>query len=210
MFQNNTFTLNGETSYPYKLNNAGISIYGLEDGSARQVEIINVTNDVFEVKFHDGYANYNGFNYGYYSELTFVKSGKTCSNCQLAVEYGWVYGGLWGSKLDTTKTDLVNTKWVVVRYNNGLSGDFYPNDTLSFVNSNQYSINGGSLRTYSLSNVNGNNMNSLNLNSFTTLGGDYSGQVFKTFIEDWVISNATFQDVFNVNNSVTLWMERIQ
>ena len=104
---------------------------------------------------------------------------------------------------------MSGTTWVVTRYNNGLSGNVYPNDTLNFISNTFYTINGGSNRSYSLSNVVGNNNKSLSLYSFTTLGGDYSGQVIGTFLNDSVINNSQFTDMFNVNNTVTLWMERI-
>ena len=73
-----------------------------------------------------------------------------------------------------------------------------------------YKINGGSLRNYTLTDVTGNNMKSLSLYSFTTLGGDYSGQVMSTFTTDGVINNSNFVDMFNVNNTVIVWMNRIQ
>ena len=53
-------------------------------------------------------------------------------------------------------------------------------------------------------------MKSLSLDSLTTLGGDYSGQVMSTFMSDGQINNTEFHDVFNVNNRVTVWIERIQ
>lgn len=208
-FQNGTFTLNGGNSYNYDLYNNTYSVYGLEDGSARPITVSNVTDESMTITYHEAYGSHNGENYNYYSELTFVPSGGSCNDCQPNVGYGWVYGGVWSPVTVNTST-LEGTKWVVTRYNNGLSGNVYPNDTLEFISQTFYTINGSGNRTYSISNVIGNNMKSLSLYSFTTLGGDYSGQVQGSFIDDWVINNSQFSDMFNVNNTVTVWMTRIQ
>ena len=207
-FQNNIFTLNNSTSYAYEYSFGFYKVYGLEDGSARPIEVKTVTKDLLVVNFHNAYGSINGENYNYYTELTFIPQGSSCSNCKLSVPYGWVYSGVWNAN-NSNPTTLEGTRWIVKRYNNGLSGNVYPNDTLDFISQNQYTINSGTSRNYSLSNVVGNNMKSLSLYSFTTLGGDYGGQVQATFIDDWAINNSKFQDLFNVNNTVTLWMIRV-
>jgi hypothetical protein len=208
-FQNGTFTLNGTDSWEYTDYNMTYSPIGLVGGTSRPIEVTHVDDESMTVTYHEAYGSNNGINYNYYSELTFVKAGVSCNDCQPSVGYGWVYGGVWNPSITATSS-LNGTKWVVTRYNNGLSGNVYPNDTLEFISNTYYTINGSSQRAYTLNGVAGNNMKSLTLYSFTTLGGDYSGQVLGTFIDDWVINNSEFTDMFNVNNTVTVWMERIQ
>jgi hypothetical protein len=168
-----------------------------------------VTEDVLIVSIFEQTVTNGNYDWTYYSELTFIKSGTVCNNCVKETKYGYTYSGVWDVPTTSTTT-LSGTKWVVTRYNNGLSGNVYPNDTLEFINNSKYEINGGPTRTYSLSNVVGNNNKSLSLYSFSTLGGDYSGEVIGTFIDDNEINNSQFVDMFNVNNTVTVWMEKIQ
>jgi hypothetical protein len=53
-------------------------------------------------------------------------------------------------------------------------------------------------------------MKSLSLYSFTTFGGDWSGQVQASFITDGVINNATFVDIMGVGTNKKVFMKRIQ
>jgi len=69
--------------------------------------------------------------------------------------------------------------------------------------------NGSTPRNYSLSSIVGNNNKSLSLYSFTTLGGDWSGQVQGTFINDWVINNALFTNMFVTTPDARIWVVRI-
>lgn len=209
VFNNNTFTLNGTDSWEYTEYNGIYTPLGLNFGTSRPIEPTHVTEDYMTVIVHEAYESDGVYNYKYYSELTFIPAGGTCNGCQPSVGYGWTYNGIWGPTTTATAT-LVGTKWVVSRYNNGLSGNVYPNDTLDFITNTQYTINSGSIRNYSLVNVIGNNNKSLSLYSFTTLGGDYSGQVIGTFIDDFIINNTQMTDMFNVNNTVTVWIDRLQ
>lgn len=209
-FQDGTFTLNGSDSWEYTEYNGVYTPIGLTGGTSRPIQPIHVSDNSMTVIVHEAYETDGTHNYRYFSELTFIVSGGSCSGCQPDVGYGWVYGGVWDpSSVTNNNTTLEGTKWVVTRYNNGLSGNVYPNDTLDFISQTKYTINSGTQRIYTLSGVAGNNMKSLTLYSFTTLGGDYSGQVQGTFIDDWVINNSEFSDMFNVNNTVTVWMERL-
>jgi len=209
-FQNETFTLDGTSQFQYTVYDDRVwSPIGLAGGTSRPIEIINVDEIVLTVKVHEAYGSDGISNFKFWTILTFVKSGETCNGCSPDTQYGYVYGGVWSPPINTT-TSLNGTQWVVSRYNNGLSGNVYPNDTLDFTSNTQYTINGGSVRNYSLSNVIGNNNKSLSLYSFTTLGGDYSGEVIGTFVDDFIINNTQMTDMFNVNNTVTVWMDRIQ
>jgi hypothetical protein len=207
-FQDGTFTLNGIDSWEYTEYNGVYTPIGLNGGSSRPIQVTHVSDNNMTVIVHEAYESDGIHNYRYFSELTFIVAGGSCNDCQPDVSYGWVYGGVW-DPVFATPTTLEGTKWVVTSYNNGLSGNVYPNDTLDFISQTKYTINGGPQRIYTLNNVVGNNMKSLSLYSFTTLGGDYSGQVQSTFIDDWVINNSEFSDMFNVNNTVTVWMERL-
>jgi len=210
VFNNGTFTIDGTYQFPYtSYNNIIWTPNGLGGGTSRPIEVTNINETSVTVKVHEALGSDGTNNFKWYNELTFIKSGSTCSGCQPDVQYGYVYNGVWQNTTPTTNT-LNGTQWVVTRYNNGLSGNVYPNDTLDFISNTQYTINGGSIRNYNLANVIGNNNKSLSLYSFTTLGGDYSGQVIGTFIDDWTVNNTQMTDMFNVNNTVTIWMDRIQ
>ena len=206
-FNNGIFTLNGTYSYQYSDYQYTYSPYGLENGSSRPIEITRVTDEVLTVMVHEGFGSDGVNNFNYVNQLTFVKAGLTCNSCEPSTNYGYVYSGVWSTPSVSNET-LEGTKWVVTRYLNSF-GNVYPNDTLDFISQTKYTINSGSQKSYSLSGVAGNNMRSLSLYSFTTLGGDYSGQVIGSFITDGVINNSQFSDMFNVNNTVTVWMERI-
>lgn len=206
----NQFILNNSTSYNYSLNSNNIfRVYGLENGSARIIEIINSTEDYMNVKIYESNGNDGVNNYSFYTVLTFVKVGSSNTPSSVEIPYGYTYGGVINNS-NNTNTTLVGTKWVITKLVQNLS-TITTNDTLSFVSNTQYKINNSNVRNYSLSGVVGNNMKSLSLYSFTTLGGDWSGQVQSTFISDGVVNNAMFVDMFNVNSyDVRIWMKRIQ
>lgn len=207
-FKEGYFTLNGADSWEYTEYNGVYIPYGLTGGTSRPIQPTHVTDDYMTVIVHEAYGSDGVNNYRYFSELTFVPSGGFCYSCQPALPYGWEYKGVW-SPVSLNTTTLEGTKWVVTRYDQGLT-PYYPNDTLHFVSQTKYTINGSTFRSCSLTNVAGNNMLSLNLYSFTTLGGDYSGLVQNTFIGDWAINNAAFADIFTTADTVFVWMERIE
>jgi hypothetical protein len=199
VFNNDVFTWNGTNQYEYTVyDNRVWTPIGLENGSARPIEIKQIDDVSMTVSVHEAYESDGTYNYKYWTELTFVKSGESCNNCVPDTKYGYVYSGIWETPVNSSTT-MEGTTWVVTRYNNGLSGNVYPNDTLDFISQTFYTINGSGNRSYSLSNVIGNNNKSLSLYSFSTLGGDYSG-----------LNNSQMTDMFDVNNTVTVWMERIQ
>jgi hypothetical protein len=209
------FTLNDNQQYDYTYTevkglNSTIRVNGLENGSARVFSILKATESYMHVEAYLSQASDSQYDYDYYTILEFVKVGGSGVYETYKTPYDFVYSGVWNATPQPNTNDMTGQKWVVTRYNNGLSGNVYPNDTLEFTSQNKYKINGSPLKSYTLTNVTGNNMKSLSLYSFTTLGGDYSGQVMSTFTTDGVINNSNFVDMFNVNNTVTVWMERIQ
>lgn len=208
-FYDGTFTLNGDESWEYTDYNDTYSVIGLSGGTSRPITVIDISDNSLSVVVYEAYNSYNGVNYHYFTILTLTPLNVVCNGCYPDVMYGWTHGGVYEQQEEEVDVSIIGTRWVVTRYLTSF-GNYYPNDTLDFINGNKYTINGGSQRTYTLSGVVGNNMKSLDLWGFTTLGGDYSGQVHSTFIEDGVINNSNFHDMFNVNNTVVLWMERIQ
>lgn len=203
----NQFVLDGSSTYNYNTNTNGIfNVYGMENGSTRNIEVLNSTNDVMNVKVYESNGNNGTNNFTFYTVLTFVKVGYTGTVNEYTVPSGYSYSGVVGNP--STSTTLVGTKWVVTKYVQNFVTQL-PNDTLEFISTTQYTINGSTPRNYSLSSIVGNNNKSLSLYSFTTLGGDWSGQVQGTFINDWVINNALFSNMFVTTPDARMWVVRI-
>jgi len=203
----NQFVLDGSSTYNYNVNTNGIfNVYGMENGSTRSIEVLNSTNNYMNVKVYESNGNNGTNNFSFYTVLTFVKVGFTGTVNEYTVPSGYTYSGVVGNP--STATTLVGTKWVVTKYVQNFVSQ-YPNDTLEFISTTQYKVNSSVPRNYSLSGVVGNNMKSLSLYSFTTLGGDWSGQVQGTFINDWVINNALFTDMFTSVPDARIWVVRI-
>lgn len=207
-FGNSNFTLNGTLAYNQSGNLSAVTVNGLEDGSSRPIQIIELTENILTVQVGVGYGSDGTSNFRYFSTLTFVKQGITCTSCQPNALFGYVYGGLISTPTTTTN-DLVGTKWVVTKFYDGFANN-YPDDTLDFVSTTQYVINGGTPTNYTMSNVFGNNMIDLTLYGFYTIGGDYSGMVPGGFVTNGQINSATFTDIFGTNNNKLVWMTRIQ
>lgn len=207
-FNNSGFILN-DYGNPYGYNDNGGDVYKvIVGGTARIFTTVSKKDGVVVFKCLDSSVSIDNQNHSFFSYLTFVEKGTPTEWNEPDAPSGYSYGGV----LNTTTTPaytLNGTKWVVTRYNNGLSGSVYPNDTLNFISDTDYTINGGVNKKYSLSSVIGNNNKSLSLWSFTTLGGNYSGQMISSFIDDGVINNSQFVDMFDVNNTVTVWMEKL-
>jgi hypothetical protein len=203
----NQFVLDGSSTYNYNVNTNGIfNVYGMENGSTRNIEVLSSTNDYMNVKIYESNGNDGTNNFSFYTVLTFVKVGFTGTVVEYNVPSGYSYSGVVGNP--STATTLVGTKWVVTKYVQNFVTQL-PNDTLEFISTNQYTINGSTPRNYSLSSIVGNNNKSLSLYSFTTLGGDWSGQVQGTFINDWVINNSLFTNLFTTVPDARIWVVRI-
>ena len=105
----------------------------------------------------------------------------------------YVYGGTLPST-GTVSNDLVGTTWVLTEYNVNLISH-YPNDTIAFVSNNEYTINGGAVRTYQLNLIPSSNNYDLSLYFFFPIGGgNYSGDVGGTFISDGQINDVPFEE----------------
>lgn len=205
----NQFILDGGSTYTFSLNTDNIyRVYGMENGSSRIIEVLNCTPDYMNVKVVESSGSDGTFNYSFYTILTFTKVGSTITPVVTNVPYGYTYNGVLGNSTTTTTT-LVNTKWVVTKFIQNFVSTF-PSDTLEFISNTQYTINGSTARNYNVSSIVGSTMKSLSLYSFTTLGGDWSGQVQGTFINDWVINNASFTNIMNTSPETRVWLTRIQ
>ena len=207
-FSSDDFILNNSNFYGFTHVNETITSIGMENGSARPMTIVDIGENYITFKVHEAYGSFGGENYHYYSTLTFVKSGETCNDCQPNVYYDYTYNGVVNNNSISPNT-IVGTKWLVTKFNVGAE-TYYPNDTLHFVGSNNYTINSGTYYNYTLSNIFGNNMSELNLYNFYTIGGDYGGLVPSDFVNNGVLNAVNFNDIFNVGSDKIVWMSRIE
>jgi hypothetical protein len=107
------------------------------------------------------------------------------------------------------ENDLVGTTWVLTKYVTQMTTE-YPNDTINFVSNTTYTMNGGAVRNYQLSNIPASTNKDLTLYYFFPFGGShYSGQVGLYFVDDGQISNVEFSDIQNSTNSVQAWFVKI-
>jgi hypothetical protein len=204
------FILDGYSTYQYNyLNSGGVfNVFGLENGSARPIELLFCTLNELHVKVYSSYANDGTYNYDFYSVLSFVRSGNTTPPQILDVPQNYSYGGILFSEPNSQQSKLTGTKWIVTKYIQNLQ-TIYTNDTLNFVSDNTYTINGSIERNYLLSEQVISNMRTLALYQFTTLGGDWEGRIQPTFLQDGVINNADFNDLFLVTRRASVFMTRI-
>lgn len=120
----------------------------------------------------------------------------------------YTYGGTLPNAGNATNA-LVGTKWVLIKYVSSFATE-YPNDTIDFVSINQYTINGGAVRTYQLSSLPLSTNYDLSLYYFFPFGGShYSGEVGNTFISDGEINNVDFINIQNTSSSIKAWFVKI-
>ncbi len=214
-FYDNTFIVNNLNEYRYNTQGSGTrkqyTIYGIQPyGTSRSVEVINFTDDVMTIKVYESNESHNGDNYHYFSTLTFVRVGYSCTGCGVSPIPGYEYSGTIPTILEPVPghLQLTGTSWVITRYDNGMT-PVYPNDTINFVSGVSYDINGSDPNTYSLSNNTGNNLYNLTLYECITFNGNYSGQVGLSFIDGGELNNLTMNGIFGTSGSINVWMERI-
>ena len=122
----------------------------------------------------------------------------------------YVYGGTLPNSLNSTNA-LVGTKWILTKYVTAFATEF-PNDTIEFVTINQYTINGGAVRTYQLGSLPLSNNYQLSLYFFFPFGGShYTGEVGQYFIQDGQINNTDFINNQNTSTSAVIkaWFIKI-
>ena len=110
----------------------------------------------------------------------------------------------------STAPTLVGTKWVLTKMVTSFATE-YPNDTLEFINSNEYTINSGPIpRTYQLNSIPSSTNYDLSLYYFTPFGGShYSANVGYYFIQDGVIDNAEFKNINNTTSKIRAWFKKL-
>jgi len=214
-FEDGIFTLDNGNTYEYSTHGSGsrtqYRLLGIPPyGSARSLGILNFTDDVLNVKVYESNESNHGDNYHYYSVLTFVRSGYSCPSCTYDSQFDYEYGGTVDLVTGTVPghLQLNGTSWVITRYDDGMT-PVYPNDTINFVSGVSYDINGSNPNTYSFSNNTGNNLYNLTLYECVTFGGNYSGQVGLSFIDEGELNNLTMNGIFGTSGSISVWMERI-
>lgn len=120
----------------------------------------------------------------------------------------YTYGGTLPNASNATN-DLVGTKWVLIKYVSSFATE-YPNDTIEFVSTNHYTINGGAVRTYQLSSLPLSSNYDLSLYYFFPFGGShYSGELGNTFIDDGEINNVDFINIQNTSSNIKAWFVKI-
>ncbi len=186
--------------------------YGFYGGTARPIVVQYATNDMIKVITRESFNSDNTYNYKYFSELTFKKKGTNYGYDNQIIE-DYSYGGVWQYNYavtsNTTLIGLGGTKWVISRYDRGME-PYYPNDTLTFLSNNTYTINNDvTERRYSIYNVTNSNMSSITLYGLTTLGGDYSGEVLTQGLIDGELNNNTFNSIWNNDVEVNVWFRKI-
>lgn len=206
------FTLNNNLNYDYTVSDDGkfIRVNGLENGSARVIEIISGSDGYMSFKINENYGNDGINHYNFYTILTF-RSNIGVIPIEPGIPYGYTYNGVVNLN-STPPPTLSNTVWVLTNYLDNLAFNVPANDTLEFISEIQYTWNGSNPKNYSLSSIVGNNTKNLSLYGLPTFGGsgDWSGQVQASFITDGVIYNATFVDIMGVGSNKKVFMQRIQ
>ena len=105
--------------------------------------------------------------------------------------------------------DLVGTTWILDKYVTAFATE-YPNDTIAFVTNDTYTINGGSIRTYTLSSIPQSTNYDLSLYYFFPFGGsNYSANVGGMFVDDWTIDAAEFHNIQNTTSTLRAFFTRI-
>ena len=203
---NGYFVLNGQSTYPYSHFNDTYSVYGMENGSARPINVLRCTGDYMNVSVHYSFVTLNNRDYEFYTVISLKRIGYTGATVAEEIKFGSTYAGVINSNM-STQSNLSGTSWVVTKYISQLT-TATPNDTINFVSSNQYRINGGSLNNYTLTYITGTGMNSLTLYGCSTLGGSYAGQILSSFNADGFVNDARFYNLFN-NQLTRVWLEKI-
>jgi len=94
--ENGIFTLDNLYDFQYTSpDDFTYTPYGLAGGTSRPIQVIWATNDVMTINIHEAYGTDGTYNFYWINELTFIRSGTICNNCQSGYRYGYEYGGIW-------------------------------------------------------------------------------------------------------------------
>lgn len=121
---------------------------------------------------------------------------------------GYNNGGILPTNTLTTNNELNGTNWVLTKVQIGLTVT-NKNDTIHFINNNQYTVGSNTLvLTYNLYSSGGNK--TLTLYNFMPVNGyNCSGILGLTFATYGQITGVEFKDLFNSTNRFNLWFNKI-
>lgn len=111
---------------------------------------------------------------------------------------------------ENISAEIVESKWVITRYDNTLTNQsFFPNDTLHFISSNEYTLNDGSLQTYTYVEHVGIAADArvLTIENCASFGGTYWASFESNFLAEDQIGNLLFNG-YN-DNDIVVWLERV-
>jgi hypothetical protein len=124
-------------------------------------------------------------------------------------EWQYTNGGTLPNNTGNQLYDLVGTKWLLTKVVTAFSTS-YPNDTLKFINNNNYILNSNAVRPYQISAGVASTNKTLTLYYFYPFGGShYSGEVGQFFVTDGVINNCEFMNIQNTTSTVKAWFVKI-
>ena len=136
------------------------------------------------------------------------KAGTTTKD---TTTWQWQYsnGGTLPNWSNNQVNELVGTKWLLTKIVTGFATS-YPNDTIKFINSNNYVINSNAARPYQLTAGVASTNKTLTLYYFYPFGGShYSGEVGQFFISDGLIDNCEFTNIQNTTSKCRAWLVKL-
>jgi hypothetical protein len=204
----NKFILNNSKTFDYKFFTQTISVFGLENGSARPIEIIESSNDYLLVKVGESYVDIDNEPYKFYTVISLKNkkyTGEYTENIRL---FNAKYNGVIEQDTTDKSISLKNQNWLVykvmINYNT-----MSVNDTLHFKDNLFYSLNSNPYKgRYSLQYILGTGLYSLTIYDYALLGGNYSGKILPNFIKDGMASNIEMQNLYD-KRKIYLWIKRI-
>ena len=200
------FQLNDGITYNYEPYRNINRIYGLENGSARPIEILHSEKNALVVRVFESFVTMNKEDYRFYNVLHFKEKGDSTKSTVFPSEFNASYNGT--LPLPTLPSnELIGSRWVIYKVVKNFN-TFNCSDTLTFKSRTDYTLNNGAVRNYTLQYITGTGMYSFSIYYCYTLGGSYSGQILPTFIKDGQINGLTMKNLYN-DEKIIVWMKQI-
>jgi hypothetical protein len=204
----NKFILNKAKSYDYRFFTQTFSVYGLENGSARPIELIESSNEYLLIKMGESYVDIDNEPFKFYSVLSLKNKNYTGEFTENIIYFNAKYNGVIEQDTTDKSLSLKNQDWLVhkvmINYNTMIV-----NDTLHFKDNMYYTLNSSLFKgRYSLQYVLGTGLYSLTLYDYALLGGNYSGKILPNFIKDGMASNIEMQNLYD-KRKIYLWIKKI-
>ena len=206
-FDSGVFTLNDTLHYQLEESMLGIKVFGLENGSARPIQLLRSTANSLDLQVFESQTTINNVDYRFYSQLHFRKVGSTANDNSYPIIFGATFNGVVPFSPTTPSSNLVGTRWVVTKYVTNLS-TINTNDTLFFKTKSTYYVNSNSYRNYSLQYITSTGMYSLTLYDWSTVGGSYAGQLVNQFITDGQVNSLSMKNLYN-QQTLLVWIKKI-